>query len=775
MKALLCSTLAFLAAAAGTGQQTDPFQYWRRPAAVRSIDIRATLDRDGRLHVVERQRLRITAANDGASRQIVRSLRRGIELRGVSLVEGDALNPLERGELTEPGRYRFETGTSTILWTFDSETPEQTFQLEYTLVDALAARPGGYRIAYDALPRTAYAEARALVTLDPAWAVVPDSTAAAQPLDLTLPVEKRPLLRYVGSGEPAFVPPLAPDSLRRRLTIAIGAGCLILALLFVRHEWIAGRLRVPRPPLRVDAGVVRDDLLSLFPQLEQPGGTADDSSVLARMIVEGKVLIHLHSGVSDQMHLLLVRSRDELSDEERAVSALIFGAGYITSTSKLRRPRRFAMTPRDTTHWSTRVLVIAVWAYFMVGSCFSTGHLTSAELLYQVFAVGLSPLFFIAVSIAGNARWYAAGPTRLLVRAVGFGAIPPAVITLLVNQDRVLLPPELYFSAAILAVSTFADALQAARSSGDEAGQIERRQRAIAVAEALDSRLSMTTKIEEHGFTARASGLGVKHSAAVRVVGLVATGMLIAGLVIGARGNDTLAHGLLYASFVTFLVAVIAAARNPHAPGMLQSAASPPPPPGAVPAVAPPRWEGRIDEGGAGVTARYGRFTWTLTSEVRRLRNAGSERQRWTQPFTLWRSNEGAIGGTLVFRPRHVSARGLDELLWLPIDMGISATEIGQATPMPVDDEHLLLHYTVLSSENLNATHISPALRATLTHLGEALREKEALPVVRGLAMIAFNSRGTVLLSYGASDSEAAVRTFATAGLQVAAALRPRG
>lgn len=771
MKTPLWFVLAFLAASAGSAQQTDVPSRVRRPATVRSIDVRATLDRDGKLHIVERQRLRISGRNDGAKRTIVRPLR-GIDLVRISRVEEETLVPLTKGDLTAPEQFDFERGASTILWTFDDDSPDLTFQIEYSTVNAVVARPGGYGVNYDPVPPTPYGEIRALLTLDPSWSILPDGVDG--PIDLTVPVDKRPLLRYTGGGDPAWVPDLPAENLRRNLTWAIAAACFILFLLFVRHEWSSGRLRRAPSPTHLNASVLRNDLLSLFPQLEQPGGTADDRKVLARMIESGRILIHLYSGFTDYLHLLLACPREQLTAEERKVAALLFGSRSVASTHKLRQPHRSRMTPRDATHWSTRVVVVLMWILFTVGGCYAGGVATTAEILYQVFSIALTPLFLIAVSQAGSARWYADGPMRIVGRAVGFGAIPPIAVTLLINQDRVLLPPTLYFSAAILAVSTFADALQAARSSREDEGSIRQRQRAIAVAREIERRWKTSEKIAAHDLRRGAYGFKARQSIAGCFLALLATGLLITALVIQSRGDENVGNGLFGLSFITLLVAILASAKTPARAGALQAAADPLPPRAAMPAVEARGWAGQVSETSIGVSAEYGPYTWTLTSEPSRLIDEHSDRPRRTEPFTLWRSNEGAVAGTLVFRPRHVSAHSAGALVqWLGADAGISWAEMRYASPLPVDDEHLLLHYDVVSSENLTANHISPTLRATLARLGHTLRDEGTHHSLRALMVIAFNSHGTVLVSNAAVDSEAALGQFATAGLRLAAALRP--
>src|SRR5512134_1452461 len=114
--------------------------HWRR------IDVKATLDRDGRLRVTERQAMVFTGDWNGGERAFNVRFRQALDFHRLIRAHADGVErPLIRGNLAEVDRWDW-ANSSTVRWrsrlpsdpAFDKT--EITYILEYTLSGILVLR-----------------------------------------------------------------------------------------------------------------------------------------------------------------------------------------------------------------------------------------------------------------------------------------------------------------------------------------------------------------------------------------------------------------------------------------------------------------------------------------------------------------------------------------------------------------------------------------------------------------------------------------------------------
>jgi uncharacterized membrane protein YgcG len=329
-----------------------------------SLDVKARLDRDGRLHVVERQAYVFTGDWNGGER--IFNIRPGQNLDFQRLTRIDPASGESRevkwGSLSELDRYDWFNDHKKLRWRsrlpsdplFDS-TPI-TYELEYTLGNILI--PEGddtFILNHDfAFPDRSGPILRYSLDLemDPSW----------QPLaHLPLHLERERLepgegivlradLRYTGTGRPGSVIYGAPRWL-----------CLILvllpfALIFARglslylRDRQLGKFAPLYPSSMVTRSWVEREILSMPPEVvgaawDDTTSSAEVAAVLARMVQEGKLASRIETRRilifrRHILHLELKADRNSLPDyEERLVNALFF-SGNSTDTEAVRKHYR---------------------------------------------------------------------------------------------------------------------------------------------------------------------------------------------------------------------------------------------------------------------------------------------------------------------------------------------------------------------------------------------------------------------------------------------------
>jgi hypothetical protein len=176
-----------------------------------AIDVEARLDRDGNLHVVERQQIVFDGDWNGGERNFNTSGRQEVDVHRITRVDDVTQVPLTRGSLDAVDRWDFAS-TDVVRWRsrLPGDPPfanrELTYVLDYTYSNVLVPDQGKrFRLSHDfGLPERSGAVDRFTLrlTFDPVWA----SGAVAESRENLPPGEGVIVTRdltYTGAGYPA--------------------------------------------------------------------------------------------------------------------------------------------------------------------------------------------------------------------------------------------------------------------------------------------------------------------------------------------------------------------------------------------------------------------------------------------------------------------------------------------------------------------------------------------------------------------------------------------
>jgi len=331
----------------------------------RELDVEATLDAKGALHVRERQVMVFTGDWNGGERRF--RLEEGQELRFESLTRLDgpsSARPLVEGDLGAVDHYRF-TDAQTLRWRArKADDPPfrgtaLTYELRYTLARIVRASDTGegYYLGHDfAFPdRDGVIERiQVKLTLDPAWTaesgegpVITYETTDLSPgggAVLSL------VLAHAGAEPPdVWTPPPPPEPAppfeeRFRLPLL----CFAAALLVAAFGWLrrdAGLRGLLGPgPGPVTPAFLEQHVWTLPPELvgaawDGEVGSPEVSATLARMTAEGKLEVQTSSelmGLVKNVRMKLKVPRKELVGHEQALIAGLFPNGDETDSNAIR-------------------------------------------------------------------------------------------------------------------------------------------------------------------------------------------------------------------------------------------------------------------------------------------------------------------------------------------------------------------------------------------------------------------------------------------------------
>jgi uncharacterized membrane protein YgcG len=326
-----------------------------------NLEVKARLDRDGRLHVVERQAYVFTGEWNGGERTF--NIRPGQNLDLQRLTRIDPASGESRevtlGSLSELDRYNWFNGHKMLRWRsrLPSDPPFDatpiTYELEYTLGDILIPEGDGtFVLNHDfAFPDRSGPILRYSLDLelDPSW----------QPLNhIPLHLERGRLepgegvvlradLRYTGTGRPGSVIYGAPRRLCLTLVLLPFALIFTRALsLYIRDRHL-GKFAPLYPPSKVTRSWVEREILSMPPEVvgaawDDTTSSAEVSAVLARMVQEGKLASRIETRQilifrRHLLHLELKADRNSLPDYERKLVNALFFSGNSTDTEAVRK------------------------------------------------------------------------------------------------------------------------------------------------------------------------------------------------------------------------------------------------------------------------------------------------------------------------------------------------------------------------------------------------------------------------------------------------------
>lgn len=334
-----------LLALAAVAQARGRTLHWR------SIEVKATLDADGLLHVSERQNIVFDGDWNGGERRFRLEPGQELKLAGITRIDPEtgASTPLSDGSLSEVDRYSF-TDAKTLRWrsrlpsdpSFSSR--EIDYVLDYSLSGVLEKRGGAYRLNHDFAfsDRDGPIEHFTLdLSLDPSWKTEAPFPAHREAGPLP------PGHGYVVSALLRSTRPVAPSAVRtvpvlgdRRLALLLIA---LAILVFGVHYWLHDRARgrfVPLPPVsEVDGAWLQANVFDLLPEevgtaLDDDVGAAEVSAVIARLVSEKKLKSETApSPSSGKPSLRLTRlapDHDFQGYEKALVDGLFFGETSVT-------------------------------------------------------------------------------------------------------------------------------------------------------------------------------------------------------------------------------------------------------------------------------------------------------------------------------------------------------------------------------------------------------------------------------------------------------------
>jgi uncharacterized membrane protein YgcG len=355
----------------------------------RSLDVTATLDREGRLHVRERHAMVFTGDWNGGERRFRIRWDQKLELESVTredppsplriaLSEEDIEN-IAAGGTDSLDKYGWADAT-TLRWRsrlpsdpeFDSR--EIVYTLDYTLSNILIPQDDGtFLLDHNfALPDREWPilEFTLDLSLDPIWSGPQESSMRFARKDLppgadfvvTVP------LAFQGEGAPSGVRLPAGRFTRSALALAFLGGLATIGIAFYRSENALGRFAPLAPRDSIDESWLREHVFSMLP--EEVGAAWDDTTsspevaaVLARMVSEKKLASDvyqtkgfLHS--SENLRLRLLVPRGNLKGYERTLVDALFVSGEVTDTEKIRahyRSRGFDPASKIESHLKRRV------------------------------------------------------------------------------------------------------------------------------------------------------------------------------------------------------------------------------------------------------------------------------------------------------------------------------------------------------------------------------------------------------------------------------------
>lgn len=320
----------------------------------RSIEVKATLDADGLLHVSERQNMVFDGDWNGGERRFRLEPGQELNLAGITRIDAEtgAQTPLSDGSLTEVDRYSF-TDPKTLRWRsrLPSDPPfanqEIDYVLDYSISGVLEKKGDAYRLNHDFAfsDRDGPIEHFTLdLTLDPTWKT--EAPFPAHRESGLLP----PGVGFVVSASLRSTRPVAPSAVRsipiladRRLALWLIA---LAILAFGLHYWLHDRARgrfAPLPPVsEVDGAWLKANVFDLLPEevgtaLDDDVGPAEVSAVIARLVSEKKLKSEAEQSPSDGKPTLrltrLAPDHDFRGYEKALVDGLFSGEPSVTPES----------------------------------------------------------------------------------------------------------------------------------------------------------------------------------------------------------------------------------------------------------------------------------------------------------------------------------------------------------------------------------------------------------------------------------------------------------
>ena len=321
--------------------------------------MKARLDSEGRLRVVERHHMVFTGDWNGGER--------GFRLESEQRL---VLNSIEREELRTSQLVRLRendalarvndyawTDSKTLRWRsrLPSDAPfqytELVYILDYTLENILVPQEGRYLLDHDfAFPDRPgpIASFSLELGLDPSWSSpeeLPERIVRERLPPGASVVIRAPLV-YRGDGSPSGVRAGVPPTIRNALALSFIASAAAIGFFFYRGEDALGRFAPLIPLSSIDKSWLESNVFIMLP--EEVGAAWDDSTaapevaaVLARMVSEGKIKTEVYQSrglfkTNENLRMELLVDRHSLAGYEKSLVRALFVSGNVTDTVEIR-------------------------------------------------------------------------------------------------------------------------------------------------------------------------------------------------------------------------------------------------------------------------------------------------------------------------------------------------------------------------------------------------------------------------------------------------------
>ena len=478
----------------------------------RSLEVQATLDGDGVLHVLERQNIVFDGDWNGGERRFRLEPGQQLTLAGVTRIDPEtgAKAPLADGSLSRVDAYSF-VDSKTLRWRsrLPSDPPfsnrEIDYVLDYTLSGVLEKRGGAYRLDHNFVfpERDGPIERFTLdLALDPSW-------EAGSPLPGHWEAGPLPPGRgFVVSASLQSSRSVAPSAIRtvpiladRRLAmLLIGFALLVFGVHYWLHDRARGRFAPLPPDSQVDHAWLKANVFDLLPEevgtaIDDDVGSPEVAAVLARLVAEKKLKSETTSGAGGKATLRLTRlaAGSNLPGYEKAlVDGLFFGEETVTpddvkahykSTgfnpakliekdlrARLAAKGAFSDTIHPPSRWRSLLFLFAAVAF---GAQTIRHHVpTDAPALFAfLFSSAFCALIGLLLAKRSAESFRPFGPA--LIFGVSFLLIPWTIAGLLLTIDY---SPTLFAAFTFLTLMYVSAAFHQAMSR-DGAARMERRRR----------------------------------------------------------------------------------------------------------------------------------------------------------------------------------------------------------------------------------------------------------------------------------------------------------
>lgn len=327
-----------------------------------ALEVAATVESDGALHVIEEHEMVFDGDWNGGERVFRLGRHQEIELLGIERIDPETgeRRAVQPGSLDLVDRWAWTDGT-TLRWRsrLPSDPPFENeqivYRLGYRLTGVLIPQGDGvYLLDHDFVFTDRDGVIRRFtldLTIEQPFEAVDESEV---PRDLDLrnlrprtSVPRTVRLRYLGEGVPAAAAPPPPSLLLRVAALAVLLSALGLTLaLFVRSETGKGRLWGELPAAGVDRAWLEREVFSLPPEVvgaiwDRKVGSAEVSAVLARLVAEGRLATEVAEtdsrGKPKEMRLTRLEPLSSFDPRDRPlVRAILYRGRWEVTTRELR-------------------------------------------------------------------------------------------------------------------------------------------------------------------------------------------------------------------------------------------------------------------------------------------------------------------------------------------------------------------------------------------------------------------------------------------------------